>query len=395
MLDKEEAAALAKAIRVNNNDTPEPEEEPDERPRTAIADNGIGVAVTTSAKRKQHRRSRSADDLRRMALSLNPPRPRRDEVQFWRQSIAGTLPRRVVPVIIDTGKTREGPVSTDDSQSDDPFVVPAAEQEEQNEVSSAVDDDAVDTDMTAVAGPGDLETRVLKLESDLANFQGALERLSAQQNRRTVVLEGSTPSRSRRNTPSVLVNSLLDADYRYSTYSATGRDAYTTDAPESSAAAVPQTPLTARPAYQPASPSHSRNFSRLHTMIDQERHARRTLEDQVRELQQSVMDMQDQLAQPIMRLPASRRSQMPPQAYLRQEQIRPTSDYNDRSHLEAPSNRLTSRFSMSESLTDSEAARLRSARTSGSDVPIRSYDELPTPVDGQYRRSGATEGDMF
>ncbi|PNS16367.1 Oxysterol-binding 1 [Sphaceloma murrayae] len=396
IMDEREAAVLAKAIQVRSEDY-----NPDQFSGTMhpYDDSEIGLAVSTPT-RKQHRRSRSADDLRRMAYSLQPVRERNEEIKYWRQSTAGSVLRHSVHSLED----RHGQI---DEHRD---VSPMSEHHANSSVVNKDDGDGVDIakvspmrdsplmsrPTTAPQGSGDLEGRVTSLENGLATFQNALERLTAQSNRRTIIIDNAaSPRGSRENTPSILVNSLLDADSYGREYLPVAEDPYANR--RSRQETTPPT-YRQRDEFQP---SPSRTYTALYSIINHERNARRNLEHEVRALQQSLSDMQYQLSQPLIRRPTPSYLQRPvhPSQYGSQVAQYRDSNYVASANLDPnmAGQRLTSRFSLSDSLTDSEAARLRDARDNeGEDDTGKSFDLYQTPAEEQRRRSPQlVDGGMF
>ncbi|KAF2154049.1 hypothetical protein K461DRAFT_312030 [Myriangium duriaei CBS 260.36] len=403
IVDEREALALARAINVRSEDPTS------DRGIESAADHNdeIGLAVTTPT-RKQNRRSRSVDDLRRMVQSAQPVRDRDSEVEFWRQSAIGSMFRQPVQNDEDTEPAPEDDspaspaVSPIRRSEEDPFVVHAAGHaaddrqvsplhDEQNEkVSPMRDSPLMSRPATAEEKSNDLELRVLQLENNLASFQIAIDRLTARTNRRTVIIDSAASRRtSRQNTPSVLINSLLDADYRYSNTYGNGEENYSLRA---GAQEEPQ-----RPRQSMTQPSPARTYAALYSIINQERSARRALEEQVRSLQDNLSEMQYQLSQPIIGRHSS--------AYQPQPQLHPSyprmphfSNVPNTIDPEPSAQRLTSRFSLSESLTDSEAARLREARDLDTDDDrTKSFDLYETPASEQRQstRHVVVEGGMF
>ncbi|PSK35911.1 Oxysterol-binding 1 [Elsinoe australis] len=396
IMDEKEAAVLAKAIQARSEDY-----NPDDYAgtRNPYDDAEIGLAVTTPT-RKQNRRSRSADDLRRMAYSLQPVRKRTEEIKYWRQSTAGSVLRQPTLGHIDSDEIEAGlqrDVSPISEYHNDPFVVeePTASADTAK-VSPMRDSPLMSRPATAGAAPGtDLESRVTRLENGLATFQNALERLTAQSNRRTIIIDKTTsPRGSRQNTPSILVNSLLDADYNQREYSPVAENPYTDRRSREEA-----TPRSCRQ-QEDFQPSPSRTYTALYSIINHERNARRTLENEVRALQQSLSDMQYQLSQPLIRRPTpsySHRSLHQSQYGPQMTHFREASYATGNLDPNMPGQRLTSRFSLSDSLTDSEAARLRDTRDADDgDDTAKSFDLYQTPAEEQRQRSSQlVDGGMF
>ncbi|KAF2220411.1 hypothetical protein BDZ85DRAFT_26261 [Elsinoe ampelina] len=402
IMDEKEAAVLAKAIQVRSDDYKPEEYDGTTNP---YDDSEIGVALSTPT-RKQYRRSRSADDLRRMVQSLQPVRERTEEIKYWRQSTAGSVLRHPTPGMLEddaSDHNEERVVSPVSERQHDPFVVDQVDTNT-GKVSPMRDSPLMSRPATAHQDQGyELENRVTRLENGLATFQNALERLTAQSNRRTIIIDNTTsPRGSRENTPSILVNSLLDADYtqgdynqREYTYSPVAENPYADR--HSRDDTTPQ-PGQSRGDFHP---SPGRTYTALYSIINHERSARRNLESEVRALQQSLSDMQYQLSRPLIRQPTS--------SYIRHPQTNSNygpqmTHFRDHSYTSnaldpnMPGQRLTSRFSLSNSLTDSEAARLREARDGDTeDDTGKSFDLYQTPAEEQRQRLSQpiSDGGMF
>lgn len=422
VMDEREAAALVREMETGGDDYNLGQGQGD--PAANYYGEGIGLAVTTPIL-KQHRKSRSADDLRRMVRSLEPERDRDEEVNYWRQSTAGSILFQPPPEAEDDVIETTGPGPYDRTSSTIGDTVSPLQPLEQDpfavaEVTHGSDDGKVSplmSDTTGKISPMrdsplmsrpttadqpkgvDLESRVLQLENSLAGFQVALDRLTTSANRRTFIIDGTASARNTRgNTPSVLISSLLDSDYRYS-----GAFGGTDETYNVRSSGVEESPRQRQSSSQP---SPARTHAALYSIINQERVARRAMEDQLRNLQDRFSELQYQLSQPILgRHSSVYQPQLQPQMQTQtqtQTQAQGPAGYQQIRHFSnAPTDttnqRLTSRFSRSDSLTDSEAARLREASLDMDDDRHRSFDLYRMPTDEQRQRARVEvgEGDMF
>ncbi|KAJ9630898.1 hypothetical protein H2203_001425 [Taxawa tesnikishii (nom. ined.)] len=179
----------------------------------------IGLAVTSPLYNPK-RRSRSTNDLREMIAATHPQRKRSQEIRYWRESVTGSMllafasekaeePERQPVEEIDNDPT---PVV----QQADPFTMPGTSHEAE-------------------------DVRLI-------------------------------PRRSRQRTPSILVNTLRDQDYR---------------PPPLSAQQAPEDPFYSLPSERsprPRTPSPpQRTFATLYNIITEERSARRNFEKQLRD----------------------------------------------------------------------------------------------------------------
>ncbi|GAM87806.1 hypothetical protein ANO11243_058340 [Dothideomycetidae sp. 11243] len=399
-LDEMEAAALTRAIHARSEDYTS------ERFVGLAAEHSdeIGLAVTTP-NGKHHRRSRSADDLLRLVHSSQPVRDLGSEVDFWRQSTAGSMmqhdtqdegnletsPHGIGQAVSPVGEGNEDPFVVDD---DEPFNNDAEVSPMQTETvgrASPMRDSPLMSHFGKDEEPPrtDLESRVLQLEDSVATFQVELERLVTEANQRTQMDNSASTRTSRQNTPSMLITSLADANNRHST-AYRGLDGnYTARGGPSEESQRQRQP--------PTQPSPARTYAALYSIINQERAARRALEEQLRHLQDSFAEMQYQLSQPIIGRHSS--------AYQPPHQMH--GDYRQTSHYSAvpvaiendqAEQRLTSRFSLSESLAESEAARLRDSRElEMEDDRGVSFDLYRSPAEDHAQRSQAVavDGGMF
>lgn len=266
----------------------------------------------------------------------------------------------------------------------------------------------------------DLEERVLKLEAGLNSFQRSLARLTADRNRRTIVLRSDmTDHRSSGDmrTPSMLADTLVDSlepsSYEYQ-YGRTLR-------PSASASLSPPPLLQSRPHYddepeEPLTPTsdhyadsvrlptppHSRSpghafssvpaslppssassprrqqhtFHSVYQMLSDERSARQKLERHLHHLQQEISDLHAQVntTSSTQQRPNDRNSYMLAGSSARLQQLlQETEEANGSKHYsseQSPGGKapVTSRFSGSESEAGAQ---------------IQEYDEGETPY-GAY-----------
>lgn len=335
----------------------------------------IGIALTDQNSNSR-RRSRSADDLRRAFTALQPPRERDEEIKYWRQSYTGSVLYTPMPGVDET----EPDVSRNDS------VTPQAQPSDPTDVRRSVSPltfvkegqsttttPMVSRPITAGGDSQELEERVTRLESRLLEFQESLQRLTADNNRETTNLDNRPPTRrSRQHTPSILVNTLRDPEYRAPQLEAVeehGPSDGGASAEDMNYASSPRTP----------SPPAARTFATLYQIINDERSIRRTLETQVRGLQQNLEEMQYQLSQPIISRSNQphTNNQTPRPQYVQPQHARNQSNVSSSD----PGHRVISRFSQSDSLTDSEAARMQEQREEGEEEMQTPYETYQTPVE--------------
>ncbi|KAK0317527.1 hypothetical protein LTR82_011566 [Friedmanniomyces endolithicus] len=193
-------------------------EEPRDTPTTDLL-----TRASTITSRK--RRSRSADDLRQAMTENNLPRKRSDEIRFWRDSshfsvlrASGFVSKEPRDTSLDIPAEERTPLA----RSEDPFTT-TTRQSRAGTLRSSPHSPQVqhertfsDADIQSASGYGtelskDLEDRVARLEAGLQNFQQSLARLTAERNRRTVLV-GGMPQRRRLSTdartPSMLADTL-------------------------------------------------------------------------------------------------------------------------------------------------------------------------------------------
>lgn len=284
-------------------------------------DNGTLASTSRSEKRK----SRSAGDLRREASGKGGlPRKRSDEVRYWRESFQGSVLRasgfRVPSATVEPSEEIEEE-RTPMAQTTDPFDSGARSYGISPDVGSS---SAFGTELSR-----DLEDRVAKLEAGLRNFRGELAQLTADRNRRTVLI-GGVPRRRRASsgnrTASVLVDTLQSdlppSSYQYD-YTDTLRPSTSPQPPRTPVHADPFTNVPAVPVPEPTAddmfntpppiraipesavnpaltanptqpPQHT--FRSLYEMLADERSARRKLEMQLRGLQNDIANLNYQVS---------------------------------------------------------------------------------------------------
>ncbi|KAK5170419.1 uncharacterized protein LTR77_005007 [Saxophila tyrrhenica] len=303
-------------------------------------ENEIGRAVSTS-ERSQKRRSRSAGDLRQVLAQTAPKRKRSDEIRYWRESFQGSVLRAsgfMVPVIDDPQDAHVEEEKTPTARQDDPLGNPACPAQSSPPRRKM---DVHGSDFTSPSAFGsqlsqDLEDRVARLEAGLRSFRGELAQISADRNRRTVLIGGiPTPTLHRRASSGgrsasmlaeTLQNDLGPSAYHYD-YSDTLRPA-TSPPPRTPSAPNPEPPALptgsrgqprpedpfistpqqpARVTSAPADnvelsaglPQHQPpqyTFRSLYEMLSDERSARRRLEMQMRGLRQEIADLHYQVS---------------------------------------------------------------------------------------------------
>lgn len=396
--------------------------------------NEIGRALGTSG--SDRRKSRSADDLRLAGFGNSRlSRKRSEEIQFWRESIQGGVLRtsgfRVPSPQMGESEEHEED-RTPMAQIPDPFVT----QEQPSGLSPPmrrpqdISPSAFGTELSQ-----DLEDRVARLEAGLLNFRGELAQLTADRNRRTVLIGGnglSTPPRrasSGGRTASMLAETLASdlepSTYRYEYSGGARSGARPSTSPEPPRTptrfADPSAAVPAMPVYQRTSEEHYRTpsppvapaastsngngtarnqtpqytFRSLYEMLTDERSARRRLESQLRGLREEISNLHYQVS--LQSNVQSQRSSYYAQgssrlhALLREtEDSPPGTSAQQRASgttgLSAEQQRIVSRFSGSES-------------ESGTGDIQTPYDAYQTPQEeqahfpfGEQRRG---QGDMF
>lgn len=451
LLPEGEAAALSASIS-SAEAPPVPSIDLDRGTPTPDLSSGLAVSSIKSAKR----RSRSASDLKGALVTQesSPPRKRSEEIRYWRESFQGSVLRA-------SGFTVKGPrdePQDEGSQDKTPTGLASNPFDARARGSSAYGTSPPqrhksgpsfsDADVRSASGIGtelsrDLEDRVAKLEAGLHNFQRSLQRLTAERNRRTVVVDGVQQRRSSTDlnarTPSMLADTLMDflppSSYQYDYQEATRPS--TSPAPprtpvrstDSSRPAVPPLPFFAQsteafstPPTHPA-PSLSQSqrslhndsnttgqqppqhtFRSLYEMLSDERSARRRLELQLRGLKQEVTDLQYQVSSGAGSAIQSQRSSFIPldpvigssrlRELLRDTEVSPPGTAQSQAGAARESTGSTaaaqtgvvSRFSGSESEPGIVEAE---------ELPTP-YEDYRTPVEGPGRFPfGEREGEMF
>lgn len=305
ILADREAAALTAALKDrglaesdtasdNGRDTPQPE---------------IGMAVTIGISNPK-RRSRSANDLRQMFTVSHPSRKRSQEIRYWRESYVGSLlqsdeiegpskpensePEEVYQESYHDPEQTSQPVQAHPS----PDTYTAGDKQQPLPSNTSPQSTRPLTAGTEIAT--DLENRVAKLESGLVSFQRALQRLTADTNRRTIIVSNSPTRRSRQHTPSILVDTLRDPMYRPPPLSSTNPSPTPPTDPSPFHPNPSQPGTGTSPHHQhdrPRTPSPPhRTFATLYSIITEERSARRVLENQVRTMAAEMAELQYQLS---------------------------------------------------------------------------------------------------
>lgn len=406
---------------------------------------GRSVQRTPSQIKKSRRKSRSTDDLKGSnSVEDGPLRKRSEEIKYWRESFEPDvlrasgftaradelkgMPSKRTPRSVREEAVEERAERTPIPQQAESFsrsVVSGSDTLRSSPPFQHTHGLSIgEGDFRPTSGAGtelsnDLEDRVAKLEAGLQNFQQSLQRLTAERNRRTVIMGGSITTRrssTDMRTPSLLADTLADplevSSYQYE-YGHTMRPSTSPKAPAPPPALAhggledpfgPEiltppmsdeptrsfedtfrmpSPLQSHPpTQQPPAPSSSTprgqpqpyTFSSLYQMLADERSARRKLELQLRGLKQEISDLHTQVASsPNMQ--SARSSYMIAGSSTRlQELLRETesspgtaaqqSSPQRDSGLPAGGTPITSRFSGSESEAASGAAE---------------YEELATP----------------
>ncbi|CAK4032269.1 Hypothetical predicted protein [Lecanosticta acicola] len=302
VFDDPEAALAARQLMGEDQafETQQPHDTPTSVPKRVL-----------SSIKKGRRKSRSADDLKSSATAASP-RKRSDEIRCWRESVRPEVLRASgFCVAMETQQEQE------DSQAQSAGFefgdLGQVDQEGNNQDKTAHRQTLETWTSAAVSGSGartirstpprsrrhgqslsegdmrpssgvdtemsrDLEDRVAKLEAGLHDFQRSLQRLTAERNRRTIVMGSINTGRSSTDvrTPSLLADTLADAlepssyEYEY------GRTSLQPTAPaaqgfgpsQSSGAALenpfgPEKPKT-QPAERPREASKVPNALRSH-----------------------------------------------------------------------------------------------------------------------------------
>lgn len=221
--------------------TTESEEVTDTEPVPGLGNPGEESTMKSRADiaKKDRRKSRSADDLQAAtARDQSLPRKRSEEIRYWRDNLQSEVMRGSMAqsssrdqgamVRPDVGERPVSPREQEEehpvvlisrsSERDDlpskPATVKSSPSQHRGPATSFIDDyrrpsSGVGTEMSR-----DLEDRVAKLEAGLQNFQKSLQKLTADRNRRTIVMGGSITTRGSSGdmrTPSLLADTLADA----------------------------------------------------------------------------------------------------------------------------------------------------------------------------------------
>lgn len=318
-------------------------------------DHDIQTRRALSQIKKARRKSRSTDDLVGMGIETSLPAKRSDEIRYWRESFKPDVLRtsgfnsRAVQAdsAADLSPTSRQNLLEDGEQTP---VPPAAEiyQTAKLSISPASSSSHhkgiyVTGEQSRPSSPlelsKDLEQRVLRLEAGLNSFQRSLERLTADRNRRTIVLRSPmTMQRSSTDmrTPSMLADTLVDSlepstyEYEYgrtlrpsaSANPASGSqsrnqydDPFGPFTPRSEhyadSASLP-TPPYSRSVHSPeevfqshsaslppssanSSRQHQYTFQSVYQMLSDERSARNKLETQLKHLQHEIHGLHAQV----------------------------------------------------------------------------------------------------
>lgn len=319
---------------------------------------------TASSVKKSRRKSKSVDDLPATAgVQQASPRKRSDEIRYWRESFQPDV-LRASGFVTKTIPMEEGEATTPTSSRS---IKDGISEEQGAEIAPvprilASYDSVVSREGTVKSSPPghyrqalsvseaeyrpssgvgtemsrDLEDRVAKLEAGLHNFQRSLQKLTADRNRRTIVMGGSITTRRSSGdmrSPSLLADTLADplepSSYEYE-YGHTLRpstspqqppvqvqgsidDPFGPDLPPSLHSAGPA-PTTARSPTPPpqatpetvaatvpgssgslSQPPQQYTFRSLYQMLADERSARRKLELQLRGLRDEISDLHNQV----------------------------------------------------------------------------------------------------
>jgi len=357
----------------------------------------IGIALT-SAGSNPKRRSRSADDPR-VSRTLQARRDRNEEIDYWRKSYRGSLLRHsAVSGVSALSENFQQDMSTTLARISPIESSPIQQPHFETEYAKPYQMHDSPLMSQAVTAGGDytaeLEARVNRLEQELSMFRSTIQQYTSQAHRQPSTLNTSFQTQQTSNyvPPSVPINE-------------TKKD--TT-------------------AHDPVPPP--RTFAALYNIISAERSARRILEDQVRTLRDDLAEVKYQLSQPVITRDSS--AYMAP---LQRHQHRVQSQqYRDSQHSRGASQHtrgpsggsafeateierarhiktLISRFSLTDSIASSEAARMKEAEArefEASRLSEDEDDELVTPREmyktptaeagpGLWGRVGRDEDVMF
>lgn len=332
----------------------------------------------SSSVKKSRRKSRSTDDLQATTMKESgADRKRSQEIRYWRESYQPDV-LRASGFRTKTQPNDETTVTRPTTPSSHKSTKSESPQEPEDQLQRTSDQfdfaskpatlksspprllgsalSVQDGEYRPSSGAGtemsrDIEDRVAKLETGLQNFQRSLQKLTADRNRRTIVMGGNIATRrssSSLRTPSLLADTLTDPlepssyEYEYGhtlrpstspkpLVSATvqGRvdDPFGPDPPpaekaeqkhehlrqrsqlkelpaeavksKSRARTPPQTTQSQVAAVTPGSKSSTQaqpyTFSSLYQMLADERSARRKLENQLKGLQQEISELHNQV----------------------------------------------------------------------------------------------------
>lgn len=321
---------------------------------------------STMNAKQDRRKSRSADDLQAApARDQSLPRKRSAEIRYWRDNLQSEVQSssrdQAAMTRPNVSRGSERPRSTQEREEEDQpmvFISPSSEQYDVPSKPATVKSSPSqhrgpatfvndDTEMSR-----DLEDRVAKLEAGLQNFQKSLQKLTADRNRRTIVMGGSITARGSSGdmrTPSLLADTLADAlepsgyEYEYGhtlrpspqpplSASVQGRaeDPFGPDPPVPRSSSTTHAGPLSRHAPTPSRPAELRSeperpptphttsatmaavtpgtngssgtakpqqytFRSLYEMLADERSARRKLESQLKGLRQEISDLHTQV----------------------------------------------------------------------------------------------------
>lgn len=429
LLNESEAASLAGAL------SNVPKVPVSEHIRTASVPDTASSAI--SRIKVEKRRSRSAGDLRDEALLLRPERKRSEEITFWRESFQGSVLRAsgftTAMISASASEDKDKDVVAQTSIASDPFTT----QSPGSRAGTSHGGSPSQHNRNFSAGSGfgtelsrDLEDRVAKLEAGLRTFQQSLHRMTADRNRRTVLL-GSAPRRSSidARTPSMLADTLMSG------WDQTGsQHHYEETQRPSTSPQPPRTPIRGQPGDAPPLPSERydrvvttpppmrpgqthhqttrdeqpHTFRSLYEMLANERSERRRLESQLRNVRQEVAELQTQVSWQSgdhsrvqsgdgldnAKAPFAGSSRI--RELLRETEGSPSSNTGNRDSnatgFSSINPRVVSRFSGTESeagAADGEADELTTT--------ITPYEEYKTPWEerSRFHFGSGVDGDMF
>lgn len=300
-----------------------------------------------SQSKKARRKSRSTDDLIGIGLETSPRTKRSDEIQYWRETFqpdvlraSGFTSRAVHTVHANDDRTslrqelQEDGEQTPVPPAIDTFPLSPGSSPTQHTAFPAREEHFRPSSPVDLSK--DLEQRVLKLEAGLNSFQRSLERMTADRNRRTIVLRSTMTTQRSSNdlrTPSMLADTLFDSlepsSYVYE-YGRTLRPSASANPRSLSQSRnhyeepfVPMTPRSDHyadstrlptppysrsmhstepplPASLPRSSADSsqqqqHTFHSVYQMLSDERSARQKLESQLRHLQHEISELHAQV----------------------------------------------------------------------------------------------------